>query len=70
MSSQSSDSREEVVYNVEQGPRSVDIFCNWCTQTFNYRETEDVHDFTTCPWCRARLKVPRDKMRRINGARR
>lgn len=61
---------EEVVFNVELGPRSVDIFCNWCTQTFNYRERSDVaHDFTSCPWCKARLKIPRNRLRRINGAR-
>lgn len=59
---------EEVVYNAERGPVSCDIFCNWCLQTFTYRErTGEHHDFTTCPWCRERLKVPRQKLRRING---
>jgi predicted nucleic acid binding AN1-type Zn finger protein len=61
-------STEEVVYNVDEGPRSVDIFCNWCTETFSYRENGDeAHDFTTCPWCRHRLKIPRNRLRRING---
>jgi predicted nucleic acid binding AN1-type Zn finger protein len=61
---------EEVVYNVVQGPRKVDIYCNWCTQTFSYSEKADeAHDFTTCPWCRSRLKIPRNRLRRINGAR-
>lgn len=60
---------EEVVYNTEQGPRSVDIFCNWCTETFNYREAPgEVHENTTCPWCRHKLKIPRGRLRRINGA--
>ena len=59
---------EETVYNVEQGPRSVQIFCNWCTESFTYKEDAGVaHNNTTCPWCRAKLAIPRSKLRRING---
>jgi hypothetical protein len=59
---------EEVVYNVDQGPRSCSIFCNWCCETFTYTEKGQVaHNNTTCPWCRAKLTIPRNKLRRING---
>jgi hypothetical protein len=62
---------EEVVYNTQVGPRSVDIFCNWCMETFTYSEKdEEAHSNTTCPWCRMKLKIPRDRLRRINGVRR
>jgi hypothetical protein len=62
---------EEVVYNVDQGARICDIFCNWCLQTFEYREKGD-HAImnTSCPWCHARLTIPRNRLRRINGAKR
>lgn len=60
---------EEVVYNVDQGPRQVEIFCNWCTETFTYRcSGDEVHENTTCPWCRHKLKIPRNRLRRINGS--
>lgn len=59
---------EEVVYNANQGPRSTMMYCNWCTESFEYRETGDVaHNNTTCPWCRHKLVIPRHKLRRING---
>lgn len=59
---------EEVVYNVDEGPRSCQIFCNWCTESFEYTEKGgQMHENTTCPWCRAKLRVPRNKLRRING---
>lgn len=59
---------EEVVYNVDEGPRSCSIFCNWCLETFEYREDSDVaHNNTTCPWCRHKLVIPRNRLRRLNG---
>ena len=62
---------EEVVYNVELGPRSCDIFCGWCTESFRYTETDQMHDHTTCPWCKAKIKIPRNRLRRLklNGVR-
>lgn len=60
---------EEVVYNADQGPRSCEIFCNWCTATFTYEEKGgEAHSATTCPWCRAKLSIPRNRLRRLNGA--
>ena len=62
---------EEVVYNVDAGAQSCVIFCNWCTETFTYEEREGQRaDNTCCPWCRHKLKIPRNKMRRLNGVRR
>lgn len=59
---------EEVIYNTQQGTRSVEIFCNWCTEMFTYEESgEEYHDNTTCPWCRHKLKIPRNRLRRLNG---
>ncbi len=59
---------EEIVYNVDEGPRSCHIFCNWCTETFTYREQAGhPHENTTCPWCKSKLKIPRNKLRRLNG---
>lgn len=61
-------STEEVVLNVDEGPRSCQMFCNWCTESFTYKEEGgEVHANTTCPWCKARLKVPRNRLRRLNG---
>ena len=62
-------SEEVVVYNVETGPRSVDIHCNWCLNTVTYTEKADeMHDSITCPWCRSKLKIPRERLRRLNGS--
>ena len=60
---------EETVVNVEQGARACRIFCNWCTETFTYQEDpgEVAHENTTCPWCRVKLRIPRNLLRRING---
>ena len=60
---------EDVTYNDETEPRMCTIFCNWCLESNDYREAPgEYHEFTTCAWCRQRLKVPRAKLRRINGA--
>lgn len=60
---------EEVVYNTEEGPKHCSIFCNWCLETNNYTENAgEYHDWVSCAWCKAKLKVPRAKLMRINGA--
>ena len=59
---------EEVVYNTDEGPKQCTIFCNWCLETNTYHEKADeYHEFVSCAWCRAKLKVPRAKLMRING---
>lgn len=60
---------DDVVYNVRTEAQTCEIFCNWCLESNTYTELPgEYHDFTTCAWCRARLKVPRAKLRRLNGA--
>jgi len=62
-------SETEVVYNAETETRTCQIYCSWCLETNSYTEAPDeYHEFTTCAWCRHKLKVPRAKLRRLNGA--
>jgi hypothetical protein len=63
---------EEIVYEADEGPKQVAIFCNWCLETNDYTEAAgEYRDFVACAWCRKRLKVPRSKMMRVrlNGHR-
>ena len=60
---------EEVVYNVDDGPKTADVHCNWCGMDFKYREVGGMmHDWINCSWCGKRVKIPRDRLRRINGS--
>lgn len=60
---------EEVVYNVDSGPKEAHIHCNWCSMDFTYQETGGhMHEFINCSWCGERVKIPRDRLRRVTNS--
>ncbi len=56
---------EEVVLNTETDDKEARLICNWCQTGFDYFEkADDYHNHTTCPWCKEKITVPRQRIRR------
>ena len=57
----------ETVINVDMSPKTVHLRCNWCSGEFDYTERGGQYaTSTTCPWCQAKIHVPRERLRRAN----
>lgn len=61
---------DETIYNVEIDDKAMQIRCNWCLASFEFKEKANQFiSKTNCPWCMETITIPRQKLRRINGSR-